>query len=68
MHELGESEIQFPFMNILASNKGLEFNNHKIVPTKEKILLKRNHHDNEWQQEYFIIYNSYVIEDKISKD
>jgi len=44
--------------------KGIEFHSNKIMPQLEKKNLRFITRENEWDQEYFIIYNSYILEDK----
>lgn len=41
----------------------IEFHYHKIVPAIQNYRNELNINDNEWQQEYFVIYNSYILED-----
>ena len=50
----------------MSSNlkKGIEFQGNKILPQLEKKNLRFITRENEWDQEYFIIYNSYILEDK----
>jgi hypothetical protein len=56
--------IEFPFLRILDSKNRIEFHHQKIVPAKDKLQFKSfyDFRENEWQQEYKIIYNSYIIE------
>lgn len=44
--------------------KGMEIQNNKIMPRFEKRNSRRFRKEDEWEQEYFIIYNSYVLEDQ----
>ncbi len=60
-----ETKRQSPLMNNQRSKFGIEIHNHKIVPQLYKNnLLEQVSNENEWEQEYFIIYNSYVLEEK----
>lgn len=47
--------------------RGMEIYSHKIMPHIEKRNMRRFSKENEWDQEYYIIYNSYVLEDKESE-
>ena len=54
-----------PLMNNQRSKLGLEIHNHKILPQLyKKNLLGHTSNENEWEQEYYIIYNSYFLEEK----
>ena len=64
MEKTTENIIQISPKNISAPQNRVEFHNHKVVPQKENYGLKKIFHDNEWQQEYYIIYNSYALEEK----
>jgi hypothetical protein len=44
--------------------KGIEIRNHKIMPRIERREMRRFAREDEWEQEYYIIYNSYVLEEK----
>ncbi len=64
-----ETIIQIPLLaKATASENRIEFRRHKIVPQMENILQKNISVENEWQQEYYIIYNSYVLEEKDSEN
>ena len=52
------------YPNELNLKKGIEFQGNKILPQLEKKNLRFITRENEWDQEYFIIYNSYILEDK----
>ncbi len=56
--------IELPAVNTKSAAKPVEIHNGKIVPQKENglYMMKQRSSENEWQQEYFIIYNSYMIE------
>jgi hypothetical protein len=54
------------FLNDIHLQKGIEIQSNKILPHLEKRNSQRFRKD-EWEQEYFIIYNSYVLEDKESE-
>jgi len=43
---------------------GLEIHNNKIIPVLRNNILEQIQEENEWAQEYYIIYNSYVLEEK----
>ncbi|MCL5028953.1 MAG: hypothetical protein M1480_08045 [Bacteroidetes bacterium] len=60
-----ETKRQNPLMNNQRSKLGLEIHKHKILPQLyKKNLLEHVSNENEWEQEYYIIYNSYVLEEK----
>lgn len=48
---------------LINSEDRIEFHNQKIMPVIQNFRNELNINDNEWQQEYFLIYNSYVLED-----
>lgn len=48
---------------LINSENRIEFHNQKIMPVIQNFRNELNINDNEWQQEYFLIYNSYVLED-----
>ena len=64
MENLNESFVQFPSVKTAKPEDRVEIHNKRIVPKREEINTRREHQENEWQQEYFIIYNSYILEDK----
>ncbi len=63
-----ETNTDLKRQNILLSHKrqrlGLEIHNNKIVPNRNSNILGRVSEETEWEQEYYIIYNSYVLEEK----
>jgi hypothetical protein len=44
--------------------RGIEIHSNKIMPHLEKRNTRFFSKENEWEQEYYIIYNSYILEDK----
>lgn len=64
MNNVKEAFVQFPFLRAAKSEERVEIHLKKIIPKKEDINFRREHQENEWQQEYFIIYNSYVLDEK----
>ncbi len=62
MKNKSDNILEFPFLNHRRDEKGIEFRKNKIVPQNEEIRNRISNDENEWQQEYFIIYNSYVLE------
>lgn len=64
MENMKESYIQFPSVKTAKPEDRVEIHHNRIVPKKEEIKIRREHQENEWQQEYFIIYNSYILEEK----
>ncbi len=60
-----ETIIQLPVLKTFeTTDKRIEFHKRKIIPQRVNILNDDIACENEWQQEYFIIYNSYVLDDK----
>ncbi len=63
-----ETRIDIKRQNLLMNHQrqrlGLEIHNSKIVPNLDRTILERISEENEWEQEYYIIYNSYVLEEK----
>ena len=47
--------------------KGIEIQKNKILPNINKKNIRYFSKENEWDQEYYIIYNSYILEDKDSE-
>jgi hypothetical protein len=62
----GKSDSLFSFFNRRYSerNKQRVLKRHVIFSTFEKPDVYNAEKENEWKQEYYIIYNSYVLEDK----
>ena len=56
--------IQFPSISEKEFNRRIEFHNHKIMPQIENNYPSNFMIEDEWKQEYYIIYNSYILEDK----
>jgi hypothetical protein len=52
------------FLDDSNLKKRMEIHSHKIVPHIEKRNMRRFNREDEWEQEYYIIYNSYVLEEK----
>ena len=68
MKTSSETIIQIPFISKSKSkDKRIEFHKHKIIPQKESIVQRNTFREDEWQQEYYIIYNSYVLDEKDSE-
>ncbi len=62
-----EIKRQNNLRNNYRSKYGLEIQNYKIIPQLYKFNIKEDSiRDNEWDQEYYIIYNSYALEEKDS--
>ena len=63
-----ETNTDLKRLNILLNHRrqrlGLEIHNNKIVPNLNTNVLDRISEENEWEQEYYIIYNSYILEEK----
>jgi hypothetical protein len=55
------------FFDEITLRKGLEIYSNKIQPQLETRILHNYSKEDEWEQEYYIIYNSYVLEDKDSE-
>ncbi len=65
MNKDSEIIIQIPVLKKLSlRGKRIEFHKNKIIPQKGISIQDDIIHENEWQQEYYIIYNSYVLEEK----
>ncbi len=62
------SFVQYSFSRVSKPDDRVEIHQNKIVPKREDINNRREQLENEWQQEYFIIYNSYVLDEKDSED
>ena len=59
-----ETKSQKSLVNIQRSKLGVEIHHHKILPNLNKDIFDKVRNDNEWEQEYYIIYNSYALEEK----
>jgi hypothetical protein len=55
--------IQFPSTHKKEFDRRIEFHNHKIQPHMENKYPSNFMIEDEWQQEYYIIYNSYILDD-----
>jgi hypothetical protein len=55
------------FFDEMTLRKGLEIHSNKIQPQLETRILHNYSKEDEWEQEYYIIYNSYILEDKDSE-
>ena len=64
MDTKSEIKRQNIFLNHKRPRLGLEIHNNKIVPNRNSNILERISEENEWEQEYYIIYNSYILEEK----
>jgi hypothetical protein len=64
MNKKSLSNKKNSYSNEPNMKKGIEFHSNKIMPQLEKKNLRFITRENEWDQEYFIIYNSYILEDK----
>lgn len=64
MKKKADPVIEFKPYSSKNSVKPLEIHNGKIIPQQESHPFPGipRSRENEWQQEYYIIYNSYVIE------
>ena len=58
------SFIQFSYGKPSKTEDMVKIHQKKIIPKREDINSRREQdYENEWQQEYFIIYNSYVLDE-----
>ena len=55
--------INFPIRHKRELEKRIEFHNHKITPQPDNIFPANFLIEDEWQQEYYIIYNSYILDE-----
>lgn len=64
MKENSKPVVELQSFGSSSTVKPVEIHNGKIVPQKENHPFPGmlRYRENEWQQEYFIIYNSYVLE------
>jgi hypothetical protein len=61
---LPQPKVEKGKLTLLINSKDrIEFHYHKIAPVIQNNRNELNINDNEWQQEYFVIYNSYILED-----
>ena len=59
--------VEFPYLDSLLIEKNLESKKSKnTFDSEEELADTPLESENEWQQEYYIIYNSYVL-DKTDK-
>jgi hypothetical protein len=56
--------FEVPFKRMGIENKKNDLCKQKLLPPKEKYYINKCEKENEWQQEYFIIYNSYTLDKK----
>ena len=63
MKKKADLVIHFPSRHKKEFEKRIEFHSHKITPQKKNISPANFLIEDEWQQEYYIIYNSYILED-----
>ena len=54
--------LNFPLLKSLIQKKNSTQENEKFKSMKEKELYQKHVVENEWHQEYYLIYNSYVLE------
>ena len=62
MHSKKEIILNFPLLKSLRQNKNLVQENKKLKSIEEKELYLKYINENEWNQEYYLIYNSYVLD------
>jgi hypothetical protein len=62
MHSKKEIILHFPLIKYLKQGKSREKENDKIKNLKEKELYVKHVTENEWHQEYYLIYNSYILD------
>lgn len=51
------------FVQIPGIDKTIKLKKSKLLHKHENLFLDKFDSENEWEQEYFIIYNSYLLED-----
>jgi hypothetical protein len=66
MESRNNSSFTFPEMKFSNRYKQKDSRRSGLVPLRDRDYIKRTRRENEWSQEYYIIYNSYVLEDKDS--
>ena len=54
--------LNFPLLTYLRQKKSHEQESEKLKHLKEKELYVKHVTENEWHQEYYLIYNSYVLD------
>jgi hypothetical protein len=64
MENKSSSNKRNSFSNESNLKKGIEIHSNKIIPHFEKRNTRRFFKEDEWDQEYYIIYNSYALEEK----
>jgi len=62
MRSKEEIILSFPLLKSLRQKKSYKQADEKFKNLKEKELYQKHVIENEWQQEYYLIYNSYVLE------
>jgi hypothetical protein len=62
MHSTKEIILRFPLLKSLRHEKNDNESKELFKSRKEKELYYRHVIENEWRQEYFLIYNSYILE------
>ena len=60
------SFFSLPNIKFSDGNKERDLKRKRLVPPRDKYFINRIESENEWKQEYYIIYNSYILEDKES--
>ena len=63
MDKYSGSYIQLLLNKTPKSDKRFRMHQKRLVSQKEYLNKVIEQRENEWQQEYFIIYNSYVLEE-----
>jgi len=64
MESKSSSNKKNSFSNESNLKKGIEIHNSKIIPRYDKKFTRHFTKEDEWEQEYYIISNSYVLEDQ----
>ncbi len=65
MEKIQELKKRISIWNDQKPKLGVEIHNRKIIPNlRNQFTQLQAPFKNEWEQEYYIIYNSYVLEEK----
>ena len=62
-----DNKNKITLLNYQRPKLGVEIHNHKIVPSLKKNFFEPIARESEWEQEYYIIYNSYDLDEKDSE-
>ena len=62
MRSKKEIILSFPLLKSLRQKKSYKQEDEKLKSMEEKELYQKHVVENEWRQEYYLIYNSYVLE------